>query len=443
MSCPSDRARPRQVGGANDGFYHAAGTSQARLSFASHDRRRSVAWASVPALKILLVHNHYQQLGGEDLVVADEARLLESRGHEVVRYTAHNDEVSSLSAVTLGQRTIWNQHVYRDLRRLIARQQPQIVHVHNTLPLLSPSVYYAAGAEQVPVVQTLHNYRLMCPSAVCYRNGRVCTDCVGKPVAWPAVLHACYRGSRAASAAVVTMLSVHRLAGTWQRKTSVYIALTAMAREMFIAAGLPAGKIVLKPNFVDPDPGPGGGAGGYALFVGRLSAEKGLQTLIEAWRLVGHQVPLRIVGDGPLAPEAAAAAKAIPGVTWLGRRAPHDIPPLLRDAACLVFPSECYETFGRVIAEAFATATPVVAAGHGSAAELVTDGVTGLHFRPGDASDLAATVSRLFSHPEVLAGMRPAARNEFETRFTADVNYRSLMAIYERAIGRSAQPGVA
>jgi glycosyltransferase involved in cell wall biosynthesis len=385
-------------------------------------------------VKILLVHNYYQQPGGEDLVVAVEARLLESRGHEVVRYTAHNDQVSSLSKLTLAQRTIWNQKTYRQLRRVITQHRPHIVHVHNTLPLLSPSVYYAAGAEGLPVVQTLHNYRLMCPAAVCFRSGHICTDCVGRPVAWPAIRHACYRGSRSASAAIATMLSVHRLIGTWQQKTSVYIALTAWARGMFIEAGLRADKLVVKPNFVDPDPGAGTGSGDYAVFVGRLSPEKGIQTLLRAWRVVGPQVRLLIIGEGPLASTVAAATHDLPSVTWLGRRDPPEILSILRDAQFLVFPSEWYETFGRVIVEAFATATPVIAAGHGAAAELVADGVTGLHFRPGDPLDLAAKVLHLNSHPQLRVRMRAAARKEFEDRYTAAVNYRLLLAIYRRAM---------
>src|SRR5678815_4269456 len=173
-------------------------------------------------MRILLVHNFYQLTGGEDLVVADEARLLASRGHEVVQHSVHNDQVNSISKLALGYRTIWSQPAYRDVRKAIATHRPEVVHVHNTLPLLSPSIYYAASAEGVPVVQTLHNYRLMCPAAVCFRDGHVCTDCVGKPVAVGAIRHACYRGSRTASAAVVTMLSVHRLLGTWERKISVY-----------------------------------------------------------------------------------------------------------------------------------------------------------------------------------------------------------------------------
>jgi glycosyltransferase involved in cell wall biosynthesis len=385
-------------------------------------------------MRILLVHNFYQQTGGEDLVVADESRLLTSRGHEVVQYSVHNDQVSSLSRLALGHRTIWSRPAYRDVRTAIATHRPEVVHVHNTLPLLSPSVYYAASAEGVPVVQTLHNYRLMCPAAVCFRDGHVCTDCVGKPVALGAIRHACYRGSRSASAAVVTMLSVHRLLGTWEHKTSVYIALTSWARRMFIESGLAAQKLVIKPNFVDPDPGIGTGSGGYALFVGRLSVEKGIRTLLHAWRSVGEQLPLLVVGEGPLGPEVAAAASETPGVTWLGKRAPKDVVPLLREATCLVFPSECYETFGRVIVEAFAAGTPVVAAGHGAGAELVAEGITGVHFRPGDAADLAAKVIHLNSHPALRGVMRAAARSDFENRFTADVNYRSLLAIYERAI---------
>jgi glycosyltransferase involved in cell wall biosynthesis len=385
-------------------------------------------------VKILLVHNYYQQTGGEDLVAADEARLLESRGHEVVWYTAHNDQVSSLSKLTLAQRTVWNQKTYRELRSVIAQHRPHIAHVHNTLPLLSPSVYYAAGAERLPVVQTLHNYRLMCPAAVCFRSGHICTECVGKPVAWPAIRHACYRGSRSASAAIVTMLSAHRLIGTWQHKTRVYIALTAWARDMFIEAGVPPDKLAVKPNFVETDPGAGTGSGDYAVFVGRLSPEKGIETLLHAWRVVGPQLRLLIIGEGPLASTVAAATNDLPSVTWLGRRDPPEILSIMRDAKFLVFPSEWYETFGRVIVEAFATATPVIAAGHGAAAELVAEGVTGLHFRPGDPLDLAAKVLHLNSHTSLRVRMRAAARKEFEERYTADVNYRLLLAIYHRAM---------
>jgi glycosyltransferase involved in cell wall biosynthesis len=229
------------------------------------------------------------------------------------------------------------------------------------------------------------------------------------------------------------MLSIHRLVGTWAKPT-VYMALTAFARDMFIEAGLPPDKLVVKPNFVDPDPGAGTGSGDYAVFVGRLSAEKGIQTLLRAWRVVGAQLRLLIIGEGPLASTVAAATRDLPSVTWLERRDPPEILSILRDAKFLVFPSECYETFGRVIVEAFATATPVIAAGHGAAAELVADGVTGFHFRAGDSPDLAAKVLHLDSDPQLRVRMRAAARKEFEDRYTADVNYRLLLAIYQRAM---------
>jgi glycosyltransferase involved in cell wall biosynthesis len=385
-------------------------------------------------MRILLVHNFYQQPGGEDLVYADEARLLEARGHDVVRYSLHNDTITSMSTIGLVGRTVWNAQSNADIRARIAATKPDLLHVHNTFPLVSPSVYYAASASRLPVVQTLHNYRLFCPAAVCFRDGRVCTDCLDRSVPWPAVRHACYRDSRMASATVVTTLSIHRLLRTWQRKVAAYVALTNMARSLFIRAGLPGSKIVVKPNFVDPDPGPGAGEGGYMLFIGRLSAEKGLRTLLRAWQLLPQPVPLRIVGDGPLASELKAAAGSMPEIQWLGRREPAEIVPLLRDATCLVFPSECYETFGRVIVEAFAAATPVIAAGHGAAAELVRDGGTGLLFRPGDAEDLASKVMLLCSEPSARGRLSAAARVEFEVRYTADVNYRSLMDIYNRAV---------
>jgi glycosyltransferase involved in cell wall biosynthesis len=387
-------------------------------------------------MKILLVHNFYQQRGGEDLVYADEGRLLEAHGQEVIRYTAHNDQVASMSALSVARSTLWSRKSYRDVRRIIANERPHVIHVHNSFPLISPSVYYAANAEGVPVVQTLHNYRLICPAALCFRGGTVCTDCLGQSVPWPAVRHACYRDSRTASAAVATMLVVHGVLGSWHRKVDTYVALTGHARSMFIQAGLPAEKFVIKPNFVDPDPGPGTGSGGYALFVGRLSAEKGLQTLLHAWQSVGAIVPLMIVGDGPMAPQVKAAAENTPGITWLGRRDPSNVLALLREAKCLVFPSECYETFGRAIIEAYAASTPVVAAGHGAAAELVRDGVTGLHFRPGDAHDLASKVLGMNRDPTGLSHLRAAARHEFEMRYTADMNYRSLLDIYLRTIAR-------
>ena len=342
-------------------------------------------------MKVLLVHNFYQQPGGEDLVFNDEARLLESHGHETIRYTAHNDNVHAMSALTLGRRTVWNNKARHDVRQVIARERPHLVHVHNTLPLLSPAVYYAASAEGVPIVQTLHNYRLICPAGLCFRDGRVCTVCVGKSIAWPAVCTAATgqptRQCRNRDDAVGTPSAAHLGA----KSQGLHCPDRSGPEDVCRGRAAPAQNRRESPISSIPIRG-GSGSGGYALFVVRLSAEKGLQTLLEAWRRVHGQVRLLVVGDGPLAPDVTQAAENIPGVTWLGRRDPPEIQSLLRDAMCLVFPSEGYETFGRVVIEAFAAATPVIAAGHGAAAELVQDGLTGLHFRPGDPSDLAAKV---------------------------------------------------
>lgn len=389
-------------------------------------------------MNVLVVHNRYRESGGEDRVVDLETSLLARHGHTVIRHTADNRRIDEIQPLTLAAKTLWNHTAYREVRRLIARERADLLHVHNTLPLASPAVYYAAHAEGIPVVQTLHNYRLACPNAVCFRDGRRCTDCVGTTIAWPSVRHACYRRSRTATGAVAAMVLLHRIAGTWQNKVDLYIAPTEFARRMFVSSGVAPESIVVKPHFVDPDPGVGTGRGGYALFVGRLSAEKGVATLLAAWSRLDGRVPLRIVGDGPLAPIVADAAGRLPGVSSLGQRPPSEVQHLIGDAAFLIFPSIAYETFGQVIVEAFAAGTPVVASDGGAAAELVEHQRTGLLVRPGDADHLVEKVEWLLARPESQNAMRSAARAAYEARFAANANYQSLMAIYDHATARAA-----
>ncbi len=384
-------------------------------------------------MKVLVVHNFYQQPGGEDRCLEAEVAMLRANGHEVVQYTADNDAIDGMSRLAAAARTVWSRPAARDVRALIRAHRPAVAHFHNTFPLVSPAAYYACHAEGVPVVQTLHNFRLLCPNALFFRDGRVCEDCLGRAVPWPGVVHGCYRGSRAATAAVAAMLAAHRALGTWRDKVDVYVALTEASRQKFIAGGLPADKLAVKPNFLDSDPGPGTGAGGYAVFVGRLSAEKGVGTLLTAWHALAGEVPLKVVGDGPLADRVAAAAAGNPGVEWLKSQPPDAVYRLIGGAAFLVLPSECYENFPRVAVEAMALGTPVIASRLGAMAEVVADGRTGLHFEPGDAAALAAAVRRLRDDPAARGRMRQAARREYEERYTAEANHDALMAIYDRA----------
>ena len=384
-------------------------------------------------MKILFCHNFYQQPGGEDQSFAVEASLLEAHGHQVLRFTRHNDSINRMRRLEIASLAIWNQHTFHELRELIRRERPAVMHCTNIFPLISPAAYYAARAEGVPVVQSLRNYRLFCLNACFLRKDRVCEDCLGKGVLWPGVLHGCYRSSRSASAVVAVMLSLHRVMRTWVRMVDRYFTLTEFSRQKFIAGGLPAGRLAVKPNFIHPDPGPGNGQGGYAVFIGRLSPEKGIQTLLSAWSRLGGRLPLKIIGDGPLAESVIAAAMQTAGIEWLGRRQPREVLALLGEAACLVMPSIWYETFGRTIIEAYAKGTPVVASRLGAMAELVHEGRTGLLFEPGNPSDLAVKIHALLEDREKCIGMRRGARREYEEKYTAETNYRMLMTIYQEA----------
>ena len=387
-------------------------------------------------MNVLVVHNRYREPGGEDRVVDLESRLLTRHGHTVVKHVEDNSRIDGLAPASLALKTFWNRDVYRRVRSLIVRERVELLHVHNTLPLASPAVFYAAAAEGIPAVHTLHNYRLLCPNAVCYRDSSPCIECVGRRAALPALRHACYRDSMAATATIAAMLWVHKAAGTWQKHVDAFIAPSAFARKMFVDGGFPAERIFVKPHFVDPDTGIGTGSGKYAVFVGRLSREKGIAVLLEAWRLLQVRVPLVIVGDGPMAPTVAEASAQLPGVRWLGRRPSSEVQRLIRDASFLIFPSLVYETFGQVIGEAYAAGTPVIAAAGGAAAELVEHQRTGLLVRAGDTQHLAQQVDFLWTHANDLAPMRAAARAAYESRLTAHANYRQLTEIYRHALQR-------
>lgn len=386
--------------------------------------------------RVLLVHNHYQQYGGEDRVFSTEAALLETHLPYVRRYTVHNDAITTMGHRQLAQATCWNQKVYHEIRHLIQKERIELVHFHNTFPLISPAAYYAARSAGAAIVQTLHNYRLVCPNAFLLRNGQVCTACQGKVLPWPGIVYACYRKSRVATAVLAAMLGGHRLIGTWQKIVDIYIALSEFARAEFIKGGLPPAKIVVKPNFVYPAPAPGPGDGGYALFVGRLSSEKGIETLLAAWERLVAPVPLKIVGDGPLRQQVVDVAHRIAAVEWLGWQPAHEVYALMGAAAFLILPSAWYEGLPHTILESFAKGTPVIAANLGTMRDMVQPGCTGYHFRPGDPDDLARVVTEVATAPDQLAAMRQAARSTFEATYTAEQNYQMLLAIYEAALSQ-------
>jgi len=387
-------------------------------------------------MRILQIHNFYQQAGGEDRVLAAEFALLSSHGHEVFQYTVHNDAVAEVPAVELGVKTIWNKDSYRKIRLLLAEHAIDIVHAHNTLPLISPSIYDAARAQNVPVVQTLHNYRLLCPAATFYRQGEICELCLGKAVNYPAVLHRCYRDSLAASAVVSIMLAAHHFAGTYQRKIHTYIALTEFARNKFREGGLPANRMIVKPNFLSHDPGPGTGQGGYALFAGRLTAEKGLVEMLDAWAANPHTLPLKIAGDGPLRSFVQERAASLATVEYLGLCEHARVMSLLQEAAVLVFPSRWYEGMPMILLEAMACGTPIVAFAVGSLSELILDFENGCKLPLAD-SDALPDLLRDSERLARISCLRAGARAYFERYFTAAKNYQLLKKAYDEAADNS------
>ncbi|MGB9604326.1 MAG: glycosyltransferase family 4 protein [Bryobacteraceae bacterium] len=381
-------------------------------------------------MTILAVHNRYALRGGEDRVFEAECALLEARGHRVIRYLEDNRRIAQMSKARLLGLTLWNAGAYRELRGLIQRERPSLAHLHNTFPLLCSAALRAVRDAGIPVVETLHNFRPVCPNGLLLRSGRPCQDCIGRAFPWPGVRHGCYRGSRAATLWAALVLARRKQGGAWHDGVDGFIAVSRFAREILLKAGAPGHKLMVKPNFVHPDPGPGDGSGGYAMYVGRLSQEKGVLVLVEAWKTMGARTKLLVAGEGPLASRLREASPG--GIELLGARPRAELMELLRGASLLVMPSLCYEGCPLAVLEAFAAGTPVVASDLGGLAELITPGRTGWLAPPGDANALAATLDGALSDPVARARMRQWARQEYEARYTAEVNYRRLMEIYRQ-----------
>jgi glycosyltransferase involved in cell wall biosynthesis len=383
-------------------------------------------------MRILMVHGRYALRGGEDEVFEAERDLLRAHGHTVTEYIRDNKNIAGARPWAVGLRTIWSRQDYHDVRAALRETRAEIVAVHNFFPLISPAVFYAARAEGVPAVQTLHNFRLVCPGALLLREGAICEQCVGLPVALPGIRHGCYRGSSVLTAGVAGMISVHKALGTWQNAVSRYIALNPAMRLKMIEGGFPADRIVVKPNFRE-DPGIGHGTGGYLLFVGRLSVEKGVSVLLRAWRQARaagalQGLELRIAGTGP--EELSLKAQAGEGVVFLGHQPRAQVLDLMKNAAALVFPSIWYEGFPLVPIEALACGTPLIASDLGAMSSVVEDRINGRLFPPGDVEVLA----RILSSWTPTRQARLAARESYEKTYTPERNYQKMMDIYSSVL---------
>ena len=348
-------------------------------------------------MKILLIHCHYRLPGGEDAVFAAERALLEQHGHTVVVYERSNEEAAHGAAkALLPFRAVWNRRAARDVRNIIEQQHIDAVHIHNTLLLLSPAVVRAAKKCGVPVVLTLHNFRLFCPNGILLRDGRVCEDCPHHGLHC-ALRHRCYRGRRAQTLVVVAAYWLHRVLGTWRG-----IAITTPTefdREKLLEFNkihptFDENRLVVKPNPVTVPSGPvtpWEERKRQFVFAGRLEELKGLRTVIEAWRILGRDAPLLLVaGDGPLADWAKA--QNLPKVQFVGQLPRDALHRLMAESRAVVAASLCYESFALVPAEAHALGTPVLASGIGNVGASVRPGFDGLCFAPGDPAALAGAV---------------------------------------------------
>jgi glycosyltransferase involved in cell wall biosynthesis len=387
-------------------------------------------------LSVLVVHNSYRERGGEDSVFEAESALLESMGHRVERLLFDNADLPEhpkpIETVGLAVGTVWSRRGRARVRDAIERFRPDIVHFHNTLPQVSPAAYSVCHEYGAAVVQTLHNYRLVCPAGLLFRDGRPCEDCVGHSLALSGIAHACYRGSRGQTAAVAASTALHRLRGTWRHDVDLYISPSAFLRDKLIEGGLPADRAVVKPNFV-ADMGAGTHDGGHVLFAGRLTESKGIRTPLQAYRAHGDLPPLHVCGDGELAGEVEESAASDGRISFRRWCTAEVVQDEMRDACCLVLSSLWYENQPVALIEAFAAGLPVVASNIGALPELINDGRTGLLFRPGDPGDLASKLRVLTSDPVLARAMGRSARRTYEQLYTPASNYEQLIACYERA----------
>ncbi|WP_030609241.1 glycosyltransferase [Streptomyces sclerotialus] len=400
-------------------------------------------------MHVLVVHNRYAsaQPSGENKVVDQEVALLRDAGHRVEVFERRSDDIAARSLPRKAAVPLlvpWNPAVRKELAARLRTARPDVVHVHNVFPLLSPAVLAACADAGVPAVATLHNYTQVCPPGTLQRDGRPCTECVGSAAPLPAVRHGCYRGSRLATVPLAVSLSANRR--RWWSGVARFLCISAAQRDVLVRAGMPAERLAVKHNFV-PEPGARReGAGEHLLYLGRLAEAKGLRLLMAAWdenaAAGGVGVPLVIAGAGPLEGEVTAWAAGRDDVRYVGLYDTAECREAIARSVAVVAPSTWLEAFGLVAVEAMAAGVPVVAAGHGAFVELVEDGVTGLLHRPGEAASLASCIRRIAGGPDRNREMGQAARRRYEQGFSPAVGLERLVEEYRTAIaGRTESMG--
>ena len=384
------------------------------------------------SLRVLVLHSQYASgaSSGENRVVEDEAALLAEHGHDVRLETPVPDDGSAAARLTLGARAVWSRRTTRMVRRIEQEWRPDVIHVHNLFPQLSPAVLRGTGA---PVVLTLHNYRLLCLPATFLRDGRQCEKCLGRGLS-AGVRHRCYRGSLAGSASLATSISVHRALGTFGA-VDRFVAVSGFVRDKYVSAGFASERIAVKPNFVAPT-GRRDGPGSDFLYLGRLSEEKGLEPLLRLW----GDVPgtLRIVGEGPEGDRLRSIAP--PNVEFAGAVPPGDVPALLRSSRALVLPSICYEGAPRTVVEAFAAGVPVIGSRRGAIPEFVSHGDTGALAEPGVAEEWHAAVEML-NRDEESVRMGGNAHHAWRELYSPQRAIEALEGVYADVIARGVRNG--
>lgn len=386
-------------------------------------------------MKVLMVHNRYQQRGGEDAVVDAETRLLVANGVEVQRLDVDNDAIHGMSAKMRASMNLFvaSSAMTDELQSILMEFRPDVVHVHNWFPTISAFIFRRCKQADIPVVHTLHNYRLLCINATLFRDGGVCEDCIGATFRTPGVIHKCYRDSAVGSFVATASMLAQWAAGTWHHSVDRFIALSQFARVKLVQSGLPAEKIVVKPNFVDPDPGPAPGDGGYFLYAGRLTEEKGLRTLLQCWSNDPGLPLLRIAGLGPLQNEVKEAVAVLGNVEWMGEKSNEEVAHLMGRAKATLCPSLWYEGMPRVVIESMAAGTPVVASRIGCYPEMIADGQSGALFTAGDAGSLLERLRNLEA-ADAFAAMRPQSRRRYLEAYTGERNLSLLLNVYRGAM---------